>query len=244
MRRCPQSKNNANKREKHLNRKRGVWRGPLEVCEKGVAKKTKKKRKLSAPQRQGHFCQRHQTRQKYSRARAPTARQICARAPDTTQKNTSQNDLGWVGSAAPMVLTSKSNFVKISNFSKYKIVTRRKIILKYGPQNRGFLKQRKGEEERRKSVRNPLFRSVSRVSTSSTFVRRARRAPTKKNPQRRVAKKVRKRPWKWHFSEKADVANFWTYAIFREKTRTPFRASKHCGFRRPGPLINSSWPAY
>ena len=111
---------------------------------------------------------------------------------------------------------------------------------------------------RRRSAESRLFKAPRGVEEEKTFWKTRNRSETpcfvafcacpplrhscdepeehqgKKKPQRRVAKKVRKRPRKWHFSEKADFANFWTYTIFREK-RAPHFALQNKWFQKTRP---------
>ena len=116
MRRSPQSQEEGEQKRKHLDRKRGVWKGPPEVCEKGSHQKNRIRRE-NPPHRSGEAIlgPTPNPTKKCVRPRTRRASNLRAR-PTQRQKNAFENDLG---SAAPTRFwTSKHNFVKKSNFWK------------------------------------------------------------------------------------------------------------------------------
>ena len=88
MRRCPQSQEECEqKKKKHLNRKKGVWRGPLEVLRKKGSNKKNGKDAKTPPHRSGNAIFANDTKpDRKIDAPARTPRVKFARAPDTTQE--------------------------------------------------------------------------------------------------------------------------------------------------------------
>ena len=153
---APNPKKNANKREKHLNKKRGVRRGPLEVCENGVAKKKtgKDAKTLRTAAARAFFAMTPNSREN-RHGHAPTARQICARTGQTAK-----NALSKTSSVLQPrgFFTPETNFVKISNFETYKIATRGKNYPQKRSAKSSLFDTPKGlkEVERREIAPKPL----------------------------------------------------------------------------------------
>ena len=88
------------KKEKNTSTKKGgLWRGPLEVCENGVAKKTGKDAKTLAPQPQGHLATTPNPTENPTRPRAHRASNLRSHRTKC-EKCPFRNELG---SAAPRV---------------------------------------------------------------------------------------------------------------------------------------------
>ena len=122
----------------------------------------------------------------------------------------------------------------------------KKIILKTGPKNQAFSTRQKGSKRYRdaKLLRNPLFCSVSRVSTSTAVLPQDSRPESrKKGFQEGWPKKRAKNLENGHFA-KMSISRFSRHRRFSAKTGHPISHYKTSGFGRPGPLINSSRAAY
>ena len=145
-------------------------------------------------------------RKKITRPRAHRASNLRAQRTNC-EKCPFQNELG---SAAPRVfLPWNPNFDKISNIEPYKIVTRRKNYPQDGSAKSSLFDtpKRLEEVERREIAPKPLFCSVSRVSTSTPVLPGDRRPESRKRGLKEGwSKKMRKKPRKWPFCEKADFA--------------------------------------
>ena len=221
MRRCPQSQEECEQKRKTPKEKDGDVRRTTWGFENGVEKKTGKDGKtLRAAAARPFLTGTRNPRKKTAPLRTPRAPNLRVQRTHC-EKNAFQNELS---SAAPGVFWPlKPNFDKISNMEPYKIVTYGKIILKRGPLNFAMSTRQKGSKRYRdaKWLRNPLFCSVSRVSTSTDVLAEDSRPKlTKKGLPGRVAKKTRKMPPKGPFCKKVNFAFFPSSPQFREK-RSP-----------------------
>ena len=103
-------------------------------------------------------------------------------------------------------------------------------------------RSRRGRTTRNRSE-TPCFVAF-RASTSSTFLRQARRAPRgKKGLKEGWPKKCAKCLENGIFL-KSPISRILAHTQFCAKKTLPISRCKTSGFRRPGPLINSSRPAY
>ena len=220
---APIPKKNANKREKTPKEKEGdVKRTTFGLRKRGQQKKNRKTRKNPPHRSREAIFERDPKSTEKNDTAAHLPRAKFARAADTLPKRRFSKRARFCSPRG--FLTFETQFRQ--NFEHRTVQNsnlRKKFILKTGPQKGAFSTRPKGSKRYRdaKWLRNPLFCSVSCVSTSTAALARDSRPESRKKgfregwPKKR-AKTLEKGP----FCKKVDFAFFPSSPIFREK-RSP-----------------------
>ena len=215
-------KKNANKREKHPRTKRGIGRGPLEVCENGVKKKNRKRRKNPRHRSREAIFESHPKTTEKNDTGAHPPRAKFARAADTLRKIPFSKRARFCSPRGFLTFETQIR-QKLEHRTVQNSNTRKKLSSRQVRKMKFFSKLHKGSKRHRdaKWLQNPLFCSVSRVVTSTDVLAKDSRPKlTKKGLPGRVAKKTRKMLPKGPFCQKVNFAIFPSSPQFREK-RSP-----------------------